>query len=208
MKLLHLAGILGIGMALGCGKTAPQGTALETEAKAVTLPIDSPKVVIPVADGFDFPVGPPDAKKYYNAQGFGKNLHLGDDWNGIGGGNTDLGDPVFAIADGKVEFAEDNGAGWGNVLLVQHNIGTEAHPKLIESLYAHLDTMLVDSGVTVKRGQQIGTIGDAHGAYAAHLHFEIRSDIHLPVGGGYGEDTAGYLDPTWFIKTHRVMNNE
>ncbi|HEX2898250.1 MAG TPA: hypothetical protein VHS96_00880, partial [Bacteroidia bacterium] len=69
MKLLHLAGILGIGMALGCGKTAPPGTALETEAKAVTLPIDSPKVVIPVADGFDFPVGPPDAKKYYNAQG-------------------------------------------------------------------------------------------------------------------------------------------
>ncbi len=25
---------------------------------------------------------------YYNAQVFGKNNHLGDDWNGVGGGNT------------------------------------------------------------------------------------------------------------------------
>ena len=43
---------------------------------------------IPVSDGFDFPVGPPDAKGYYDAQSFGKNRHLGSDWNGVGGGNT------------------------------------------------------------------------------------------------------------------------
>ncbi|MBL4587064.1 MAG: hypothetical protein JKX84_08430, partial [Flavobacteriales bacterium] len=30
-----------------------------------------------ISDGFDFPVGPPDAKGYYNAQPFGKNEHLG-----------------------------------------------------------------------------------------------------------------------------------
>jgi len=53
------------------------------------------------ADHFDFPVGRPDAKGYYNAQGFGKNAHLGDDWNGTGGGNSDLGDPIYEEAREK-----------------------------------------------------------------------------------------------------------
>ncbi|MEM8889827.1 MAG: M23 family peptidase, partial [Bacteroidota bacterium] len=36
---------------------------------------------------FDYPVGKPDARGYYNAQGFQKNNHLGDDWNANTGGN-------------------------------------------------------------------------------------------------------------------------
>lgn len=36
-----------------------------------------------IADAFDFPVGKPDAKSYYNAQPFTKNNHLGDDWNAV-----------------------------------------------------------------------------------------------------------------------------
>jgi len=49
------------------------------------------------ANRFDFPVGKPDAKGYYNAQIFGKNNHLGDDWNGANGGNSDLGEPIYAV---------------------------------------------------------------------------------------------------------------
>ncbi|HEY9169431.1 MAG TPA: hypothetical protein VIN72_08085 [Lutibacter sp.] len=37
-----------------------------------------------VSDGSDFPVGKPNAKGYYDAQPFGKNRHLGSDWNGKG----------------------------------------------------------------------------------------------------------------------------
>ena len=37
----------------------------------------------------------------------------------------------------------------------------------------------------------------------AYLHFEIRDDIELPIGGGYSGDTKGYLDPTKFIKENR-----
>ncbi len=207
LLLFRLATMLTIGMASSCtSSTKPKGEPLLENAPSRNTPKSKGTDINPV-DGFDFPVGPPDAKRYYNAQGFGENLHLGDDWNGIGGGDTDLGDPVFAIAGGKVKFAADNGAGWGNVLVIQHNIGTLTEPKFVESLYAHLDTMIATPGQTVQRGQQIGTIGDAHGAYAAHLHFEIREDTLLPIGGGYSEETEGYLNPTLFIKTHRKMSN-
>ncbi|WP_240642318.1 hypothetical protein [Nonlabens xiamenensis] len=37
------------------------------------------KSAIPLALSFDFPVGKPEAKGYYNAQAFGVNDHLGDD---------------------------------------------------------------------------------------------------------------------------------
>jgi murein DD-endopeptidase MepM/ murein hydrolase activator NlpD len=160
---------------------------------------------VPPADGFDFPVGPPDAKKYYNAQGFQRNDHLGEDWNGVGGGNTDKGDLVYSVAIGKVTTAEDFGPGWGNVVRILHNIGSESHPRLIESLYAHLDVMEVKPGDLVKRGQEIGKIGDAHGAYWAHLHLEMRWDIEMELGGGYSTDTTGFLVPTKFIQTHRTM---
>jgi len=73
-----------------------------------------------IADGFDYPVGKPNAKGYYNAQGFAGTTHLGDDWNAVTGGNSDLGDPIYAVANGYVNFAEDLAGGWGNVIRVWH----------------------------------------------------------------------------------------
>jgi murein DD-endopeptidase MepM/ murein hydrolase activator NlpD len=156
-----------------------------------------------IADGFDFPVGPPDAKGYYNAQPMGRNLHLGDDWNGVGGGNTDMGDPVYSIAHGYVTQALDEGGGWDNVVRIVHVYNENGKQKAVESLYAHLDTMLVKEGQWIKRGQQLGTIGNAHGLYYAHLHLEIRDSVGMFIGGGYSHDTKGYLAPTPFIKAHR-----
>lgn len=154
-------------------------------------------------DGFDFPVGPPNAKGYYNAQKFRANNHLGEDWNGTGGGNSDLGDPVYAIADGIVTGGKDHEGGWGNVARIVHNVGTKEKPELLESLYGHLDTMMVAKGDTVKRGMQIGTIGNAHGVYWAHLHLELRKKPGLPLGGGYDEEADDFLHPTDYIKAHR-----
>lgn len=154
------------------------------------------------SDGFDYPVGPPDGKKYYNAQKFGENTHLGDDWNGTGGGNTDLGDPVYSTANGLVVFAQNIGGGWGNVVRVVHVL-SEKPLVTVESLYAHLERVDVKEGQALKRGQQLGTIGNAGGIYYAHLHFELRTEYGMEVGGGYSENTRGYTDPTAFIKKHR-----
>ena len=153
-----------------------------------------------VTDGFDYPVGKPDGEGYYNAQKFGANDHLGDDFNAMTGGNTDLGDPVYVTANGVVTFAADVKGGWGNVIRVLHQFpdGT-----FVESLYGHCDTILVKKDQWLKKGEQIGTIGTAHGSYLAHLHFEIRTDIKMSIGPGYSRDKTGYTDPTAFIEANR-----
>lgn len=69
---------------------------------------------------FYFHVGKHNAKGYYNTQGFGEDNHLGDDWNAITGGNLDLGGPIYAIANGYVNFAKDMKGGWGKVIRVYH----------------------------------------------------------------------------------------
>ena len=155
--------------------------------------------VVRACGGFDFPVGPPDGRGYYDAQPFGQDRHLGSDWNGVGGGNSDLGDPVHSIADGVVTAADDLGGGWGRVVRVVHRCGADRP----EALYAHLDQVAVAPGQAVTRGQVLGTIGTAGGRYPAHLHLELRDRPGLPVGSGYGAATGGYLDPTRFIRDHR-----
>jgi hypothetical protein len=75
---------------------------------------------LPTAARFDFPLGSENAAMSYNAQHFTENHHLGDDLNGIGGEKSDLGDPIYAIADARVLLARDGGPGWGNVMIVLH----------------------------------------------------------------------------------------
>ncbi|WP_340156011.1 M23 family metallopeptidase [uncultured Winogradskyella sp.] len=152
-----------------------------------------------ISEGFDFPVGKPNAKGYYNAQKFQENNHLGDDWNGVGGGDSDLGDPIYAIANGYISEVKDYEGGWGNVIRIVHLHNNQ----LYESLYAHCDSILVNSNRFIKKGEQVATIGNCNGAYFAHLHLEIRNEVDLDIGGGYSEDTTGYLDPTDFIKKNR-----
>ena len=98
---------------MGCYSHEKNTRQIETENQTKLSVNDD---TIQFTNGFDFPVGKPDATAYYNAQGFTENGHLGEDWNGIGGGNTDLGDPIYAVANGYVSFSENVNGGWGNVI--------------------------------------------------------------------------------------------
>ena len=152
-----------------------------------------------ISEGFDFPVGKPDAKGYYNAQKFQENNHLGDDWNGIGGGNSDIGDSIYSISNGYISEVKDYKGGWCKVLRIVHLY----EGKLYESLYAHCDSILIAQGKFIKKGEKIATIGNCNDNYLAHLHLEIRNKVGLDIGGGYSTNTKGYLDPTNFINKNR-----
>lgn len=170
-------------------------------------------VALPLADGFDLPVGKPDGKGYYVARGLRLRspIHFGEDWNGLGGGDTDMGDPIYAIADGVVMFSYDCQGGWGNVILVRHAYRDPqtGQVRFCDSQYAHLLQRAVKVGALVKRGQQIGTLGSNRGMYAAHLHFEIRHNLAI---GMQRESVAktmdNWADPRTFINKYRKLNRE
>lgn len=176
------------------------------EAGESPPPIDTALLnKLKACDGFDFPVGPPDAVRYYKARGLlpvGLE-HLGEDWNGNRGGNTDFGDYVYAAADGVVFYSDHYNNGWGTVIRMLHNYGTESAPKYVETLYAHVSNSWVKVGYVMKRGEVIGMIGSAEGKYHAHLHLEMRKKPGKDIRCGYDGDTLGFTDPTAFIEAHR-----
>lgn len=160
-----------------------------------------------LADGFSIPVGLEGAKKYYKARGFRPNGHLGEDWNGAGGGDTDLGDPVYSTANGLVVYARDYRAGWGNVVIVRHAFSEDGEIRYVDSLYGHLDRILVREGQKLDRGQKLGTIGTGHGRYPAHLHFEIRKDIRVGMfRSKFPRDFRTYFDPTQFVLARQSLS--
>lgn len=159
---------------------------------------------LPLAARFDQPMGSARGAFTYNAQPFRMRRHLGDDLNGIGGENSDLGDSVFSAGAGRVVYSGCPGPGWGGMVIVAHRLpeGDELGP-VVQTMYAHLDSTLVQTGRNVFRGQQIGTVGTAGGAYLAHLHFEVRRGPYVNPGQGYADTPLNRVSPDQFIRTHR-----
>lgn len=161
----------------------------------------------PTAIRFDAPMGSADSALVYNAQKFWDmnearhGHHTGDDLNGIGGMNTDLGDPVFATADGLVVHADEPSPGWGKVVIVSHRT---TKGEVLQSMYAHLLEIKVQPGDLVARGQKIATVGTSNGYYPAHLHFEMRASDGIDLGAGYAADPLNHLDP---MKTVAALRN-
>lgn len=160
---------------------------------------------LPVATRWHAPMGSEYGALTYNAQPFRVTRHLGDDLNGIGGYNSDRGDPVYAAAAGRVVFAGVPGTGWGNMVILAHRVPNTQTGGLdvVQSMYAHMETVLVQPGQTLHRGEQLGTVGTAGGLYWAHLHFEARQGPYINPSMGYADVPLNRMSPEHFVADHR-----
>lgn len=83
--------------------------------------------------------------------------------------SADAGTPIRAVSEGRVIFSGWK-PGYGNVVIVRHKGG-------YVSVYAHNSKNLVDTDVTVSRGDTIAYSGMTGAVTGAHLHFELRKYI-------------------------------
>lgn len=89
----------------------------------------------------------------------GRDLHTGIDFPG------NIGDDVYAVADGVVAFSGMH-FGYGNMVEIDHGNGYRTR-------YAHHSKNLVRVGDVVKTGQKVGEMGRTGRATGVHLHFEV-----------------------------------
>ncbi len=156
---------------------------------------------IPFTTHLVAPLGAKNGSLTYNARSFWsetqtenfQGFHTGDDLNGIGGQNSDLGDPVFAIGNGLVVYAGEPHPSWGKTILLAHRL---PDGRIIQSLYAHLDKIRVSLDSIVATSDIIGTVGTAGGRYLAHLHFEAHEASGPNLGSAYVQHRTNRLNPT------------
>lgn len=77
-----------------------------------------------------------------------------------------IGQPVYAVADGRVVYSGTGLADYGNLIIVKHN-------NTFLSAYAFNKSRLVKEGMQVKSGAKIALMGTGRDNQAM-LHFQIR----------------------------------
>ena len=97
-------------------------------------------------------------------------LHKGID---IGGG-VQVGDPIYAAADGVIIYSNYNDGGYGNMVMIDH--GTDSNGVKIITLYGHGNKLLKNVGDVVKKGDIIMELGSTGNSTGPHVHFEVREN--------------------------------
>lgn len=77
------------------------------------------------------------------------------------------GAPILAADSGYVVVSGWDNTGYGYMIVIDHGNG-------FQSLYAHLQSVYVEAGTNIVKGQQIGEMGSSGNSTGPHLHFEIR----------------------------------
>lgn len=95
-----------------------------------------------------------------------------------------IGTPVSAVGEGIVAYAGDR-ASYGQLVVINHPGGRQTR-------YAHLQTIEVSPGQTIRQGDRLGTVGTTGNPQFSipHLHFEMR--YRSPVGW-VAEDPGLYI---------------
>lgn len=112
--------------------------------------------------------------------------HIGEDWNGVCGGDTDEGAPLRAIASGKVSYIDtiDN-SGKGKQIYIRYSFPYALAPngvQTFDSAYLHVSSIASDiswsgpgTGSNVAPGKTVAYVGGT-GGWISHLHWEAQWD--------------------------------
>jgi murein DD-endopeptidase MepM/ murein hydrolase activator NlpD len=145
---------------LGGSTGAGQTTSFDRSGVGVSRPIHEGPAVRPV-DG-----AVPDAGSFGSRQvrgcGACSTAHRGTDFA------APAGTPIVSVLDGVVAAAGPSG-GYGTMVLVQHSSG-------LATRYAHMSSVDVRVGETVRAGDRLGAVGSTGVSTGPHLHFEVLVD--------------------------------
>ena len=107
--------------------------------------------------------------------------------------------PIYATADGFVSYAAEDKY-LGNTIVIDHRkkeLDEQGQPYArqggYQTEYGHLEKIMVKQGQQVKRGQQIGTMGNSGRSTGPHLHYAVRLRDHQL------SKHRGYQNPEDFI---------
>ena len=76
------------------------------------------------------------------------------------------GTPIYATANGTVEFAGNRGDGYGNNVIINHGYG-------YKTLFGHMFKIKARAGQRVNRGEVIGWVGSTGKSTGPHCHYEV-----------------------------------
>ena len=76
------------------------------------------------------------------------------------------GTPIYATANGTVEFAGNRGDGYGNNVIINHGYG-------YKTLFGHMFRIKARAGQRVTRGEVIGWVGSTGKSTGPHFHYEV-----------------------------------
>ena len=80
-----------------------------------------------------------------------------------------VGTEIYATGNGTISKIEFDGRGYGNNIIINHGYG-------YESLYGHMNKIVVRPGQKISRGDLIGFVGNSGSSTGPHLHYEVRKN--------------------------------
>ncbi len=92
-----------------------------------------------------------------------RKMHTGVDFS------APKGTPIYATGDGIVKDVKTVFGGYGKYIEIDHGFG-------FVTRYAHMNEFKVRKGQRIKRGDQIGTVGNTGSSTAPHVHYEVLKD--------------------------------
>jgi len=153
---------------------------------------------LPLSDGFDFPLCPPDGRGAYIQRGFRERGCLGEEWSLVPEGGGDA--SVHASGSGVVILADDFREVWGHVVVLLHRMPAGGETEWVETMYADLAGINVKPAQWVRRGEVLGHLA----AVGPALHFEVRIRPGHGLGPGDSDQAVqDWVRPQLFLQQNR-----